>query len=137
MIYRTPDKSRMMIMFQDSPISSRKADTALYKNANDGFVAMALDNAFRTDETKIKSEPLIEYSHLVSVGEIGIYKHKSDRKYYVSSQQSLPYYSGYGIQLKMFQQVYFMLRVNYMTLKNVYFEDYESELLFREYFDLN
>lgn len=137
MIYRTPDKTRMMIMFQDSPISSRKADTALYKNANDGFVAMALDNAFRTDETKIKSEPLIEYSHLVSVGEIGIYKHKSDRKYYVSSQQSQPYYSGYGIQLKMFQQVYFMLRVSYMTLKNFYFEDYESELLFREYFDLN
>ena len=98
---------------------------------------MALDNSFRTDETNIRSEPLIEYRHLVSVGEIGIYRHKSDRRYYVYSQQGQPYYDGYGIQLKMFQQDFFMLRVNYMTLKNFYFEDFDNELLFREYFELN
>ena len=137
MIYRTPDGSRMMILFQDSPISAKKAGTSLYQNANDGFLAMALDNSFRTDETNIRSEPLIEYRHLVSVGEIGIYRHKSDRRYYVSSQQGQPYYDGYGIQLKMFQQDFFMLRVNYMTLKNFYFEDFDNELLFREYFELN
>lgn len=137
MVYRTPDKSRMMLLFMDSPISKLKAETALYKNASDDFLSMALDNAFKTDETKIKSEPLKEYRHIVSVGEIGIYKHKSERKYFVCSQQSKPYYSDYGIQLKMFQQDYFMLRVNYMALKNIWFEDYESELLFREYFELN
>ena len=137
MIYRTPDGSRMMILFQDSPISKRKAQTSLYQNANDGFLAMALDNSFRTDETNIKSEPLIEYRHMVSVGEIGIYRHKSERRYFVSSQQGQPYYDGYGIQLKMFQQDYFMLRVSYMMYKNILFEDFESELLFREYFELN
>jgi len=97
---------------------------------------MALDNAFQTDETIIHSEPLKEYIHLVSVGEIGIYKHKSERRYYVSAKTSTPYYSDFGIQLKMFQQVYFMLRVYYMEKKNIIFEDYESELLFRDYFDL-
>lgn len=137
MVYRTPDKSRMMLLFIDSPISVKKAVTTLYKNASDDFISMALNNAFKTDETKIKSEPLKEYKHIVSVGEIGIYRHKSERKYFVCSQQSKPYYSDFGIQLKMFQQDYFMLRVNYMALKNVWFEDYESELLFREYFDLN
>lgn len=137
MIYRTPDRSRMMIMFQDSPISEKKKETSLYKNASKDFMLMALDNSFRTDETNIKSEPLIEYKHCVSVGEIGVWRHKADRRYFVCSQQGQPYYDGFGIQLKMFQQDYFMLRVNYMVYKNVLFEDYESELLFREYFELN
>lgn len=136
MVYRTPDGTRMMILLQDSPISAKKAETVLYQNATDDFISMALDNAFKTDATNIKSEPLREYTHIVSVGEIGIYRHKSDRRYYVSAKTSLPYYDDFGIQLKMFQQNYFMLRVNYMVNKNILFEDYESELLFRDYFDL-
>lgn len=137
MVYQTPDSSRIMIMLQDSPISKRKAETAVYQNGTDGFVSMALDNVFRTDETKIKSEPLKEYNHLVSIGEIGIYRHKSERRYYVSSKVQTPYYDDFGISLKMFRQDFIMLRVNYLIAKNVLFEDYESELLFREYFDLN
>ena len=137
MVYQTPDSSRIMIMLQDSPISKRKAETAVYQNCTDGFVSMALDNVFRTDETKIKSEPLKEYNHLVSIGEIGIYRHKSERRYYVSSKVQTPYYDDFGISLMMFRQDFIMLRVNYLIAKNVLFEDYESELLFREYFDLN
>lgn len=137
MVYRTPDNSRMMIMLQDSPISKRKAETVAYQNGNDDFISMAIDNAFRTDETKIKSEPLREYNHIVSIGEIGIYRHKSERRYFVSSKTQVPYYDDFGIQLKMFRQDFLMLRVNYLIAKNIYFEDYESELLFREYFELN
>lgn len=138
MVFRTPDKTRLMILLQDSPISRRKADTAVYKNASDDFITMAIDNAFRTDATRIRSEPLGEYNHIVSIGEIGIYRHKSERKYYVSGKvMDSPYYDDFGIQLKMFRQDYIMLRVNYLIGKNVIFEDYESELLFREYFDLN
>lgn len=137
MVYQTPDASRIMIMLQDSPISKKKAETAAYQNGSDGFISMAIDNAFRTDETKIKSEPLKEYNHIVSIGEIGIYRHKSERKYYVSSKVQTPYYDDFGISLKMFRQDFIMLRVNYLIAKNVLFEDYESELLFREYFELN
>ena len=97
---------------------------------------MALDNAFRTDETSIKSEPLREFVHLVSVGEIGIYRHKSERRYYVSATIGKPFYDAFGIGLKMFQQDYYMLRVYYMVNKNVSFESFESELLFREMFNL-
>jgi hypothetical protein len=94
---------------------------------------MALDNAFRTDETVIKSEPLKEFIHIVSVGEIGIYKHKSERRYYVSGTTAKsPYYDSFGITLKMFQQDYYMFRVYYMVNKTVTFENYECELLFRE-----
>jgi hypothetical protein len=137
MVYRTPDNTRLMIMLQNSPISKKKAETAAYQNGSEGFLSMALDNAFRTDETKIKSEPLKEYNHIVSIGEIGIYRHKSERKYFVSSKVQTPYYDDFGIQLKMFRQDFIMLRVNYLIAKNILFEDYESELLFREYFDLN
>lgn len=136
-IWRSPDRSRMIILLLGSPISEKKQDTVLYQNANNDFIRMALDNAFRTDETKIRSEPLREYRHIVSVGEIGIYVHKSDRKYYVSATVSQdPYYDAFGIGLRMFQQDFYMLRIYYMVNKTVYFESYECELIFREMFNL-
>lgn len=138
MVWRSPDGSRMNIMLLNSPISEKKRETALYKNATNDFIQMALDNAFRTDETSIRSEPLKEYTHIVSCGEIGIYKHKTASKYYVSSTVcNSPYYESYGISLKMFQQDYYLLRVFYMANKNFIFESYELEIIFRELFNLN
>jgi len=137
MIYTTPDKTRTMVLLFDSPISAKKAGTALYKNASSGFLSMALDNAFRTDATNIRSEPLREYNHLVSVGEIGIYRHKSERRYYVSSITGTPYYDDYGIKLKQFQNDFWLLRTLYMDNKLFFFETYENEILFREYMKLN
>ncbi len=137
MVWRSKDNSRMVIMLLDSPISNKKKETALYQNATSDFIEMALDNSFRTDGTNIRSEPLKEYVHIVSVGEIGIYKHKSERKYYVSSTQSdKPYYDSFGIMLKMFQQDYYMLRVHYMVSKNVWFESFELEVIFRQLFEI-
>ena len=137
MVWRSADDSRMIILLLNSPISEKKKETALYQNATNDFLSMALDNVFRTDETNIKSEPLKEYIHLVSIGEIGIYKHKSERKYYVSSTQAKsPYYDSFGISLKMFQQDFYMLRVHYMVSKNIWFESFELEIIFRELFDL-
>lgn len=133
MVWRSPDKTIMMVLLLHSPISEKKADTILYKNASSDFAQMALDNAFRTDETVIKSVPLKEYTHIVSIGEIGIYQHKSERKYYVSATTcQAPYYDPYGIGLQMFQQDYYMLRTYYMVYKNVVFESFELEIIFRE-----
>lgn len=137
MVWRSPDRTLMLVLLLDSPISARKRETALYKTATNDFIAMALDNAFRTDETNIRSEPLKEYQHIVSIGEIGIYVHKAERKYYVSATTgNRPYYDAFGISLKMFRQDFYMLRVYYMIHKNVWFESFEVELLFREAFDL-
>ena len=136
MVWRSADNTRMVILLLSSPISEKKKDTALYQNADADFLQMALDNSFRTDETNIRSEPLTEYVHVVSVGELGIYRHKSERKYYVSSTQGTPYYDAFGIGLKMFQQDYYMLRVHYMVSKSVWFESFELEIIFREIFGL-
>lgn len=137
MVYRSPDKTRLNIMLLNSPISEQKRNTVLYKNASSDFMTMALDNAFRTDETKIKSEPIKEYQHIVSCGEIGIWRHKTERKYYVSSTQGQPYYDSFGISLKMFQNDFFLLRAHYLVNKNVCFESFELEIIFRELFNLN
>ena len=137
MVWRNNDRTRMIILLLDSPISARKQGTVLYKNANSDFITMALDNSFRTDETNIKSEPLREFYHIVSVGEIGIYRHKSERRYYVSgTTEKQPYYDAFGIGLKMFQTDYYMLRIYYMVNKTVSFESFEIELLFRELYGL-
>jgi len=136
MVWRTDDKTRMIVLLLDSPISDMKQNTVLYQNANNDFITMALDNAFRTDATNIKSEPLKEFVHVVSVGEIGIYKHKSERRYYVSGTTSVPFYDAFGMGLKMFQLDYYMLRVYYMVNKIVSFENFETELIFREMFNL-
>ena len=138
MVWRKPDGSRINIMLLNSPISEKKRETVLYKNASRDFIEMSLDNAFRTDETSIRSEPLKEYIHIVSCGEIGIYKHKTGTKYYVSSTVcNAPFYDAYGISLKMFQHDFYLLRVFYMANKNFIFESYELEIIFRELFNLN
>ena len=137
LVWRSADKTLLLVLLLNSPISERKRETVLYQNASKDFITMALDNAFRTDATNIKSEPLKEYNHVVSVGEIGIYTHKSERKYFVCSTVcKQPYYDAFGIGLKMFRQDFYMFRVYYMLYKNVWFESFEVELLFRELFDL-
>lgn len=138
MMWRSPDGSRAIVMLCDSVISEKKRETALYKNADDGFMQMALDNAFRTDATNIKSMPIKEFNHLVSIGELGIYKHKSKRIYYVSFLvgDNVSKYEPYGMSLKMFQLDFYSLRLFYIVQKIVYFENYEAELIFRELFDL-
>lgn len=138
MVWRSGDGTRLMIQLLDSKISGQKRETALYKNANEGFLSMALDNAFRTDGTNIRSMSLREFNHVVSIGEIGIYRHKSERLYYVSmtAHNDGSVYEAYGIGLKMFRQDYYNLRIFYMVNKIVYFENYECELIFRELFDL-
>lgn len=134
MVWRSGDGTRLMVLLLDSQISARKADTALYANASSGFLSMALDNAFRTDATQIRSMPLAEFNHLVSIGDIGIYRHKSKRLYYVSSTAHKSQYEPYGISLKMFQNDFYSLRLYYLIQKIVYFESYECELIFRELF---
>ena len=133
MIYNTPDGSRCMVQLLDSPISKKKAETALYQNANNNFIAMAIDNTFRTDETMIGSKPLQEYNHIVSIGDIGIYKHKSKREYYVCGVTAKPYYDDYGMSLKLFRNDFCTLRIIYMMKKIFVFDTYETEILFRTY----
>ena len=136
MVYRSEDGNKLLILLIDSPISARKKETALYSDARDDFIKMALENVFYVDETATNSVPLKDLRHVVSVGEIGIYLRKSNGNYYVSETiNRINWYDGQGMPLKMVIARYRLFSELYLYGK-MEFENYECELLFREYFNL-
>ena len=75
-----------LIMLHRSPISKRKASTVLY-NLTEGsdFSSMALDNDFNVDRHHVKPRPLSEYIPVCSIGELCIYRHKSEFRLYATT----------------------------------------------------
>lgn len=111
-----------------SPISQKKAQTALYRMAGEGdFYNMAINNQFTNNLLPSVSRKLIEYRPLVSVGEINIYQHKANGFFYVSAtrQKSAPNYTAGDTQLEMF-------RIRYDSLIDAYYAgriEFESNLM--------
>lgn len=80
------DAGIMIILINKSPISKKKETTALYKalNRKSKFASMALDNDFAYDNTSaVNSEDLRQFKLLCSIGNFGIYEHKSKSRIYV------------------------------------------------------
>lgn len=79
------ERGYSIVMLDDSPISKKKKDTALYKFVGDtDFSKMSLNNEFSYDDlTNIRSCSLQDYKCLYSVGELGIYKQKNGDRYYI------------------------------------------------------
>ena len=128
-----------IFMLNESPISNAKRNTALYKlTTGSDFERMSIDNDFMSmDYTNIVNRPLIEYKPLVSVGEICIYSHKSNGKFYVSQHTigSPINYSSGETDLARFRRSYSWLWSEYMH-KNVEFENILSEILLTKYYQL-
>ena len=132
------DKKRSVSVIYpiDSPISKRKADTALYRLAGSGaFADMALANVFADlADPMIKSRPLGEYRPICAIGEICIYQHKSRSEYYVSA-----HVSGKPERYTMSASDIGRFRKNYLWLQaailcnQVYFEDKVCQLLLDKY----
>ena len=137
-VYVNENRGIMIIMPRNSPISEAKAETALYK-ATKGtkFSEMALDNIFENEsEIRTVSRPLKEYSPVVSVGELTVYKHKGGQMpHYCSFHKSGagPRYGSSETELKRFASKYSYLWLAYMR-DRIEFEDHGAELLFRQYF---
>lgn len=136
--YIDSERGYMLIDLGESPISQKKAKTALYKFAGDGdFSNMAIENRFKNDLFPPHPCPIREYRPLVHVGELTIYKHKSANKYYCSDHNSgnPPEYTASDTELKMF-------RFAYGHLVSVYYRgaiDFErtiQQVLFLRYFAL-
>lgn len=133
-----PERRIAIFCINDSPISKRKKDTALYKavGKDSEFSRMALSNEFSYDDTsREKSRRLIEYRPFVAVGELCIYKHKSNGLYYVTGHKSgnPKTYGTSSVELARFQIDYRRLWVQYMS-NRIEFENYYHELLFQKYF---
>lgn len=73
-----------------SVFKEAKAQTALYRlTAGTDFAGVALDNRFPIeDQSRIRQEPLKEYSPIAAINGICLYRHKSLSRWYVSDRIS-------------------------------------------------
>lgn len=84
------DRGIAILKLADSPISKKKQNTALYRAAaNAEYTEMALNNAFdMSNWLYVKTEPLTEYRIVAQYEDVYLYRHKSQRWYYVCRHKS-------------------------------------------------
>ena len=128
------DRGILLVNMEQSRISAAKRDTSLYRMAQGtGFESMALDNRYigeQENNTRIKRQNIAEYKPLVVIGEICIYKHKSERKYYVSRHisGSPPKFDMTHADIAQYKRQYGNIWLDYLAGK-VFCEDRLTELL--------
>lgn len=136
------EKRGLCIIYLDySPISERKKHTALYKltaNKDSQFSQMALQNRYYTDESAvIKPQKLPgEWIPVCRINGITIYKHKSNRTFYVSTYSTgtcKQYGSSYA-EKKRFLNHFLYLWTAYLR-NQIMFEEYLCLVLFENAFD--
>ena len=132
------DKSRgvLIVLLQHSKISKAKADTALYRLSTGSYSEMALSNDFiYNSKDNIKSLSLTEYKLICTVGEISIYKHKSQRNYYVSEHRTgtAPLYKSDEVNLMRYRKNHGLLLYSAYMRNNVIFENMLTKSLFELY----
>ena len=133
------DKNRGIgiFMLTNSPISTNKRNTALYKLTNGSeFEKMSIDNDFaERNYNNVVVRPLLEYRPVVSVGEITVYAHKNSGKLYVSTHKtgSPPIFGTGGNDLARFRRAYFWIWDEYIR-NNIEFEEILCEMLLTKYY---
>lgn len=99
-------------LYQDSPVSKTKKSTALYQVANSAdFTQMALSNKFSAANYEyVKSCTITEYHPLVTIGDVTVYEHNREPRYYVvDGIKSDCVYTTYPVDLRAFRSDYFYL----------------------------
>ena len=125
-----------LFMINNSPISEKKRNTALYKLTNGSEVErMSISNEFtNADYSNVIKRPLIEYIPIVAVGELCIYRHKSNGRLYVSTHTtgSPPYYSSGENDRLRYARKYSWIWLEYLC-GNIEFESILCEVLLTKY----
>ena len=135
--YLNKDKGVCVVLINDSLISQQKQDTALYKLAGDTFSKMALNNDFvYNDDSDVEHRSLKEFRLLASIGdEVNIYKHKSNRLYYVSEHRTGTgdFYNPDEVGVKRFIKKYGILIYNAYMNGNIIFESQLTKSILCDY----
>ena len=137
---RWTDETRgiQLIMLHRSPISRQKSKTALY-NLTEGtqFSEMALDNSFNVDRHHIKPQPLNEFIPICSIGELNIYRHKSENRLYASTHVSGVFNKRYRVTEsdKLYYRRMYRSHWDMYISNHIAFEDILSEQIFLKYWD--
>lgn len=138
-IYYNKKSGILVVDVLNSPISKKKAETALYKatkTAKNGFREMALENEFpEFSKSVYKSLPLNSVNPIVSVGEITIYTTKTGNVLYCTTHKSgnPETFGTSDLELERFGAKYLYVRRAHL-LNQIIFEDINSEILLDKYF---
>lgn len=135
----TDDKRGIqLIMLHRSPISKKKAGTALYNlTSGSDYASMAIDNDFNVNRQHVKPRPLSEYIPVCSIGELCIYRHKSETLLYATTHTSGIFNRKFSMSDSdriYYQRIYRTQWEMYISGK-IDFEDVLSEKLFLHYWD--
>ena len=137
--YKDGERGLYLINLRNSPISRKKGETALYKLLKDNKIKdMSLENRFLDKPVlQTMSANLKEYTPVVTCGEITIYRHKSNRTYYISphGQGTRPVYSTSENDCLRFRTLYRYLMLAYIDRK-IYCESPACEIVFCQYFGI-
>ena len=130
--------NKLLIMPVNSPVSNKKAKTALYTAVNEEFADLAISNKFiLNDFTYVQRRNLKEYQCIWSVGTLYVYQHKSDQRFYVSSSRGKTktrYTDGYADLEKMRRAKWRF--ISFYLDGMIFFDSYESVALWEKYFDI-
>lgn len=134
--YINKDRGILICLLNDSVISQKKKDTALYRVSSGSYADMALSNDFvYNDASDVRSLPLKEYRLICSVGEIHIYKHKSRSMYYISEHKTgeAPSYGSDDVGLKRYRKKNGIRLYSAYMHQKIQFESMLTKSLFELY----
>lgn len=135
-LYINKDKGILICLLSDSKISEQKRDTALYRITSGAYADMALNNDFAyNDSSNVNSKSLTEYKPVCTVGEITIYKHKSNKEYYISEHRtgSSDIFKSDEVGLKRYRKKHGLRLYSAYMRNNVNFESMLTKSLFELY----
>lgn len=120
--------------YLDSPISTRKKDTALYRvTHSEDFASMALSNEFsKSNYENVRNRPINQYRPLVSIGDVTVYEHKSMNDYYiVPGVKSANIYTMLPNSRKAFIRKYWYLK-EAMLLQHISYATAPTKITFEK-----
>ena len=135
----TDDKRGIqLIMLNRSPISRKKGQTVLYNlTEGSGFSRMSLDNSFNVDRQHVRPRPLSEYVPVCLIGELCIYRHKSEARLYCTTHQAGVFSRKFGSTDtdRIYYRRVFCHHWEMYIQNQIDFEDVLSEKLFLHYWE--
>jgi hypothetical protein len=135
-IEQTEIDNLLLVICMHSPISEKKKAGALYRQASEEYARMAIKNEFILDDfTYVKRRDLRAYTCIWSVGDLSVYKHKSDHSFYVCQTpgQTKNRYAASFADLEKMKRNKWRFYGYYLD-GLVYFDSYKSVSLFEKYF---
>ena len=121
-------------LYNDSPVSDRKRNTALYRVSNsEDFRNMALQNKFgAANYENVRSRPLREFTPLVSIGNVTVYAHASDGSFYVvDGIKAQERFTTLPNDIKSFRRSYYYLYEALLT-KSLFYSSATAKIAFEK-----